>query len=104
KSLIGEDSNYEEIVKRAKKFNTPLYEYMNVIPLLNQEYGAKLVQDGKYWMGQSKTIAIDEPNCLALSAQLHSAQQKDDGKLDKGPKQPSTFDELESFHYALQYF
>src|SRR6185503_9960691 len=52
KSLIGEDSNYEEIVKRAKKFNTPLYEYMNVIPLLNQEYGAKLVQDGKYWMGQ----------------------------------------------------
>lgn len=107
KSRIGENSDYEEIVKRAKKYNTPLTDYMNIVPILNQEYGEKLIQDAKYWLGQSKTVAIYEPECRELISQMRIAKQKDDGKLDKTPsvtKITGTLDELESFHYALQYF
>lgn len=107
KSRIGENSDYEEIVKRAKKYNTPLTDYMNIVPILNQEYGEKLIQDAKYWLGQSKTVAIYEPECRELISQMRISKQKDDGKLDKTPsvtKITGTLDELESFHYALQYF
>lgn len=107
KSIIGEAVDYEEIVKRAKKYNTPLTDYMTIVPILNQEYGEKLIQDAKYWIGQSKTIAIDEEAAPALISQMRIAKQKDDGKLDKTPavtKITGTLDELESFHYALQYF
>ena len=57
-------------------------------------------------MGVSKTVAIDEDNCKPLIGQLLSAKQKDTGVLDKDKLQTksTTFDALESFHYALKYW
>jgi hypothetical protein len=106
KSRIGENTEYEAIVDRAKKYNTPLATYMNVIPILNQEYGEKLIQDAKYWFGQSKTMAIYEPECKDLVIQMRAAKQKETGVLDKTSTEMKTvsFDELESMHYCLQYF
>jgi hypothetical protein len=106
KSRIGEDINFEALVERAKKFNTPLHNYMNIIPVLNQVSGKKLVDAGKHWMGQSKTIAIDEQEAPELISQMRSAKQKDNGMLDKTSTEMKTvsFDELESFLYALEYF
>lgn len=106
KSRIGEDINFEAIMERAKKYNTPLHNYMNIIPVLNQVSGKKLVDAAKYWMGQSKTIAIDERNCSELVSQMRAAKQKDNGMLDKTSLEVKTtsFDELESFLYALEFF
>lgn len=56
-------------------------------------------------MGESKTTAIDEENCKPLIGQMRSAKPKDTGVLDKDnlTTKSTTFDALESFHYALQY-
>jgi hypothetical protein len=106
KTRIGEDSNFEAIMERAKKYNTPLSDYMNVIPVLNQVSGKKLVDAAKYWMGQSQTIAIDEQQAPELVSQMRAAKQKDNGMLDKTSTEVKTtsFDELESFLYALEYY
>lgn len=106
KGRIGEDTEFEALVKRAQEYNTPYSDYMTIIPTLNQEKGKILVDEAKYWMGESKTIAIDEDNCKPLIGQMRSAKQKDTGVLDKDKltTKSTTFDALESFHYALQYF
>jgi hypothetical protein len=49
---------------------------MTIIPTLNQEKGKILVDEAKYWMGESKTIAIDEDNCNPLIGQMRSAKLK----------------------------
>ncbi|MDR4490837.1 MAG: hypothetical protein R2685_08040 [Candidatus Nitrosocosmicus sp.] len=106
KGRIGEETQFEALVKRAREFNTPYSDYMTIIPTLNQEKGKILVDEAKYWMGESKTIAIDEDNCKPLIGQMRSAKQKETGVLDKDKltTKTTTFDSLESFHYALQYF
>jgi hypothetical protein len=106
KAKIGEDIEYEDIVKRAREYDTPLSDYMSIMPILNQEEGKVIVDEAKYWMGVSKTIAIDEENCKPLVAQMRTAKQKDDGKLDKDKEttKSTKFDALESFHYALKYW
>ena len=79
---------------------------MSVIPVLSQEEGKTVVDQAKYWMGVSKTIAIDEQNCKPLVTEMRTAKQKGDGKLDKDKltTKSTTFDALESFHYALKYW
>lgn len=107
KARIGEDVDYDNIVQRAKKYNTPLHDYMTVIPIYNQVSGTKLVEDAKYWMGQSKTVAIDANECDQLVSDMRIAQQKENGMLDKNPSTVQlcgTMDSLESFFYALAYF
>ena len=106
KDKIGEETAYESLVKRAREFNTPLSDYMTIIPILNQEEGKIIVDEAKHWMGVSKTIAIDEDNCKPLIGQMRSAKQKDTGVLDKDKltTKTTTFDALESFHYALKYW
>ncbi|HEX5519441.1 MAG TPA: hypothetical protein VFX18_03290 [Candidatus Nitrosocosmicus sp.] len=103
KAKIGEDPEYEQYIDRAEKFGSPVSAYMDVIPLLNQTVGKQLIDDAKYWMGKSKTIAIDENNASELSSDMRVAKQKEDGKLDK-KEANSTLDVLESFNYAMQYF
>ncbi|MDN5844743.1 MAG: hypothetical protein L0H53_00540 [Candidatus Nitrosocosmicus sp.] len=107
KAKIEEKTAYENLVKRAREYNTPLSDYMTIIPILNQtDEGKIIVDESKYWMGVSKTIAIDEENCKPLLGQMRSAKQKVDGKLDKDKltTKSTTFDSLESFHYALKYW
>jgi len=106
KDKIGEETAYESLVKRAREFNTPLSDYMTIIPILNQEEGKIIVDEAKHWMGVSKTIAIDEDNCKPLIGQMRSAKEKDTGVLDKDKltTKTTTFDALESFHYALKYW
>jgi hypothetical protein len=107
KAKIGEDVNYEDIIKRAEKFDAPLSDYMNIIPILNQKEGKNVIDDARYWLGQSKTVAIDEKECSELVAQMRFAKQKETGQLDKSPttiKLGGTMDSLESFFYALQYY
>lgn len=106
KGRINEDEDFERLVERARQYNTPYSDYMTIIPTLNQEKGKILVDEAKYWMGESKTIAIDEENCKPLIGQMRSAKQKDTGVLDKDKltTKSTTFDALEAFHYALQYF
>lgn len=107
KSRIGEAVDYEEIVKRAEKYNAPLHDYMTIIPVLNQKEGVDLIDAAKYWMGQSKTIAIQEDVAPQLVSEMRFAKQKETGQLDKTPKtiaMGGTLDCLESFLYALKYF
>lgn len=107
KSRIGEAVDYEEIVKRAEKYNAPLHDYMTIIPVLNQKEGVDLIDAAKYWMGQSKTVAIDEESAPQLVSEMRFAKQKETGQLDKTPKtiaMGGTLDCLESFLYALKYF
>lgn len=107
KAKIGEDTNYEAVVERARKYNTPLHNYMSVIPVLNQQEGKSLIDNVKYFMSVSKTVAIDEENCMPLVQQMRFARQKEDGKLDKTSeisKSAGTLDSLESFFYAMKYF
>ena len=107
KSRIGEAVDYEEIVKRAEKYNAPLHDYMSIIPVLNQKEGIDLIDAAKYWMGQSKTVAIDEESAPQLVSEMRFAKQKETGQLDKTPKTVAmggTLDCLESFLYALKYF
>jgi hypothetical protein len=107
KAKIGEAVDYETQIERATKFNTALSDYMTVIPVLNQKEGPQLIDDAKYWMGQSKTIAIDEIQAPELIAQMRFAKQKETGQLDKTPtsvKLGGTLDCLESFLYSLKYF
>lgn len=107
KDKIGENIYYEDMVKRAKEYHTPLTDYMTVIPLLNQEWGAHLIENAKHFMGKSQTVAIDEDNCNVLVGQMRIAQQKEDGRLDKNPtttKVTGTLDAFESYLYAMNYF
>ncbi len=106
KGKIGEETEYEKLIQRARKYGSNFADYMSVIPVLNQEDGKNLVDQAKYWMGVSKTIAIDEDNCKPLIGQMRSARQKDTGVLDKDKltTKSTTFDALESFHYSLKYF
>lgn len=107
KSRIGENVDYEDLVKRAEKYNAPLSDYMNIIPVLNQKEGIDLIDSAKYWVGDSKTIAIDEQQAQELVSEMRFAKQKETGQLDKTPKsiaQGGTLDCLESFFYALKYF
>lgn len=106
KGKIGEDTEYEKLIERARKYGSNFADYMSVIPVLNQEDGKSLVDQAKYWMGVSKTIAIDEENAKPLIGQMRSAKQKDTGVLDKDKltTKSTTFDALESFHYSLKYW
>jgi hypothetical protein len=107
KAKIGEDPDFETVMERAKKYDTLLSDYMTVIPILNQQYGKKVIDDAKYWLGRSKTVSIDEENATELVKQMHFAKQKETGVLNKDPtmtKVAGTMDELESFLYAMQYF
>lgn len=65
-----------------------------------------MVDQAKYWAGISKTLAIDEDNSKPLIQQMRTAKQKDTGVLDKDKltTKTTTFDALESFHYALKYW
>lgn len=104
KNKIGEDTNYERLVDRANKFNTPLHNYMTVIPIANQTEGKSLIDNAKYFMSQSKTVALSEG---ILVEQMRFAKQREDGKLDKSSetvKTAGTQDVLESFLYAMKYF
>lgn len=106
KGKIGEDIDYDDLVKRAREHDTPLSDYMDIIPVLNQEVGKRLIDQAKYWVASSKTVAIDEDNAKPLISQMRIAKQKETGVLDKDKEttKTSTFDSLESFLYALQYF
>ena len=107
KGKIGENTEFENIVKRARQFNAPLTDYMNIIPLYNQEIGKSVIDHAKHYVGISKTVAIGEDNCKPLVKQMRSAKQKETGVLDKDKATTAkmgTLDALESFHYALQYF
>ena len=107
KSRIGENVDYEELIKRAEKYNAPLSDYMTIIPVLNQKEGIDLIDAAKYWLGQSKTVAIDEVSASPLVSEMRFAKQKETGQLDKTPKTVSmggTLDCLESFFYAMKYF
>lgn len=65
-----------------------------------------LVDEAKYWIGESKTIVINEENSKPLISQIRGAKQKDTGVLDKDKliTKSTTFDAFEYFFYALQYF
>lgn len=62
KGRIKEDEDFERLIERAIQYNTPYSDYMTIIPTLNQEKGKIFVDEAKYWMGESKTMAIDEEN------------------------------------------
>lgn len=107
KSKIGEDTDYERLVERARKYNTPLHNYMTVIPLFNHQEGKSLIDNVKYFMSVSRTVAIDEDTAAPLVQQMRFAKQKEDGKLDKSSesvKTVGTLDSLESFFYAMRFF
>lgn len=76
KDKIGKDIEYEKLVKRAKEYNTPISDYMIIMPILNQYEGKVIVDEVKYWIGNSKTIAIDKENGKPLIAQMRTAKTK----------------------------
>lgn len=106
KNKIGEQTDYEDLIDRARKIDAPYSDYMDIIPVYNQEMGKRLIDNSKYWMGVSKSIAIDEDTAQPLIKQMRSAKQKATGVLDKDKltTKSTTFDALESFMYSLQYF
>ncbi len=106
KGKLGEDTDYERLIERARKGDDPYSDYMSIIPTLNEEVGKRLVDQAKYWVGVSNTVAIDEGNCKPWVKQMRTAKQKETWVLDKDKltTKSTTFDALESFHYALQYF
>lgn len=61
KGKIGEEIEYERYIDRVRKLETAnLADCMDIIPILNQEVGKRLVDQAKYWMVSSKTVATDE--------------------------------------------
>src|SRR5688572_11586290 len=58
KGMNRADTEFETLVKRAQKYNNSYFDYITIIRTPNQEKGKILVDEAKYWKGESKTSSI----------------------------------------------
>lgn len=100
KVMVGENKSYEILIERAKKVRAESWQYMDIIPVMFNESGRKMVDHMRKWFEDAMQIVIDA-SFIDLIAQLRIATQKPDGKVDKSGHQLDLFD---AFRMCLLYY
>lgn len=98
---MGEDENYEEIIKeaKAKKLNYPLAD-MHVIPVNFSTEHKLMLTNCKLLMERNGGYISVNPKFTKLITSLTTAVEED-GNLDK---EATSYDVFDAFRLALKHF
>jgi len=79
---VGEFTQYEYFVEKAKKDNWPLYNYMNIVAISFGERHRAILGNVKKWIDKCQ-VAIDPDQFPELLTELRIATSDEEMSLDK---------------------
>lgn len=108
KLQIGERSDFEPLLDRAKKMKREPEAYMQVVPIAFNKYGPMMLERAKMWV-ESGFMAIHPDHFPRLLSELRTAKLKgsgEDWRLEKATSEVGgqTYDSLDAFRLSLKYF
>jgi hypothetical protein len=99
KNSVGEFTQYEYFVEKAKKDKWPLYNYMNIVPVSFGERHKAMLGNVKKWIDKGQ-VAIDPTLHPERLIELRIAISDEEMSLDKTDY---SMDLLDSLRLAMEY-